>query len=58
MPASRVPLSGGAGGEYASDLHVCNFTAEAKARKDGSGFTQLEAWLGEHDIRPWKRCWC
>lgn len=50
IPASRVPLSGAAGGEYAGDLHVLDLTAEVKARKDGSGFKQLEAWLGAHDL--------
>lgn len=50
IPATRVPLSGAAGGEYAGDLHVLDFTAEVKARKNGSGFKQLEAWLGNHDI--------
>jgi hypothetical protein len=50
IPASRVPLSGAAGGEYAGDLHVLDLTAEVKARKDGSGFKQLETWLGAHDI--------
>ena len=50
IPASRVPLSGAAGGEYADDLHLLDLTAEVKARKDGSGFKQLEAWLGEHDL--------
>ena len=50
IPASRVPLSGAAGGEYAGDLRVLDFTAEVKARKDGSGFKQLEAWLGQHSL--------
>ena len=50
IPASRVPLSGAAGGEYAGDLHVCGCTAEVKARKTGSGFKQLEAWLGHHAL--------
>jgi hypothetical protein len=45
-----VPLSGAAGGEYAGDLRILDFTAEVKARKDGSGFRQLEAWLGKHDM--------
>ena len=45
MPATRVPLSGAAGGEYAGDRRILDFTAKVKARKDGSGFKHLEAWL-------------
>ena len=50
ISASRVPLSGAAGGEYAGDLHVLDLVAEVKARKDGSGFKQLAAWLAEYDM--------
>src|SRR2546425_10869973 len=50
IPASRVPLSGAAGGEYAGDLHILDLRAEVKARANGKGFKQLEAWLGQHDI--------
>ena len=50
IPASRVPLSGAAGGEYAGDLHILDFTVEVKARANGEGFKQLEAWLGDHDM--------
>jgi len=50
IPATRVPLSGATGGAYAGDLRILDLIAEVKARKDGSGFKQLEAWLGEHDV--------
>jgi hypothetical protein len=50
IPASRVPLSGAHGGEFAGDLHILDFSAEVKSRKDGSGFRQLETWLGDHDL--------
>jgi hypothetical protein len=50
IPASRVPLSGAAGGEFAGDLHILDFTAEVKARANGAGFKQLETWLGDHDL--------
>ena len=50
IPASRVPLSVAAGGEYAGDLHILDLRAEVKARANGKGFKQLEAWLGQHDI--------
>jgi len=50
IPASRVPLSGAAGGEYAGDLHILDFTVEVKARANGEGFKQLEVWLGDHDM--------
>jgi hypothetical protein len=50
IPASRVPLSGQHGGEYAGDLKVLDLTGEAKGRKDGHGFTLLERWLGQHDL--------
>jgi hypothetical protein len=51
IPATRVPLSGAAGGAFSGDLHILDFTAEVKAPKDGRGFRQLEAWLGDH-VRP------
>ena len=50
MPCQRIPLSSAAGGEYAGDLRILDLTAEVKARKDGSGFRQLEAWLGAYDL--------
>jgi hypothetical protein len=50
IPASRVPLSGAHGGDYAGDVHILDFTAEVKARANGEGFKQLEAWLGDHDM--------
>ena len=50
LPASRVPLSGAHGGEFAGDLHILDFTAEVKARANGEGFKQLEHWLGDHDM--------
>lgn len=39
IPASRVPLSGAAGGEYSGDLHILDLVAEVKARANGSGFS-------------------
>jgi hypothetical protein len=50
IPASRVPLSGAAGGEYSGDLRILDLRAEVKARANGEGFRQLEKWLGQHDI--------
>ena len=44
IPASRAPLSGAAGGEYSGELRLLDMIAEVKARKNGSGFRQLEAW--------------
>jgi Holliday junction resolvase len=38
IPATRMPLSGAADGEYAGDLHILDLRAEVKARKDGSSF--------------------
>jgi hypothetical protein len=50
IPASRVPLSGAHGGDYAGDVRIGDFTAEVKARANGAGFKQLETWLGDHDM--------
>ena len=50
IPASRVPLSGAHGGEYAGDVRILDFTGEVKARANGEGFKQLEKWLGDHDL--------
>lgn len=50
IPASRVPLSGAAGGEYAGDLRILDLVAEVKARANGEGFKTLEAWLGDNDL--------
>jgi len=55
IPASRVPLSGAAGGAYSGDLRVCDLVAEVKGRKDGNGFTMLERWLGGHHMLFLKR---
>ncbi len=56
VEAQRVPLSGAAGGRFSGDVDVFLFgsevaplVAEVKARKDGSGFVQLERWLGDND---------
>jgi Holliday junction resolvase len=50
IPASRVPLSGAAGGDFRGDLHILDLVAEVKARKYGDGFKRLELWLGDHDV--------
>jgi hypothetical protein len=50
IPASRVPLSGAAGGAYAGDVRILDLRAEVKARATGAGFKQLETWLGDHDL--------
>jgi Holliday junction resolvase len=55
--AERYPLSGasrfrGSGHDldiYALGKEAAPLVAECKARKNGSGFTQLEKWLGEYD---------
>jgi hypothetical protein len=55
--AERYPLSGasrfrGSGHDldiYALSRDAAPLVAEVKARKHGSGFTQLEKWLGEYD---------
>lgn len=47
LDASRVPLSGAAGGAYSGDLRRGDLGVEVKARASGSGFKQREAWLGE-----------
>jgi hypothetical protein len=54
----RYPLSGGSrfrGSGHDIDLYpfgreAAPFVAEVKARKNGSGFTQLEKWLGEYQV--------
>jgi hypothetical protein len=54
--AERIPLSGasryrGAGHDvdlYPFGRDAAPLVAEVKARKNGSGFTQLEKWLGEY----------
>jgi hypothetical protein len=56
--AERYPLSGASrfrGSGHDVDLYVLGRDAaplvgEVKARKNGSGFTQLEKWLGEYQI--------
>jgi hypothetical protein len=56
--AERYPLSGasrfrGSGHDidiYALGSEQAPFVAESKARKNGSGFVQLETWLGEFDL--------
>lgn len=63
LDAKRVPLSGAARG-FKGDIIISNeFTSytrktwqvEVKARKDGSGFKTLEAWLGDNDFLFLKR---
>mgnify|MGYP004405454027 FL=1 len=55
--AERVPLSGAAGGRFSGDVDIYingkseqPLVAELKARANGSGFVQLERWLGENDL--------
>jgi len=56
--AERYPLSGASrfrnsGHDldiYANGRDQAPLVAEVKARKNGAGFTQLEAWLGEYDL--------
>src|SRR5690554_6507350 len=67
IPAQRVPLSGAAGvglgplGKHLQgDVKVFpgmagELTAEVKARKNGSGITQLEKWLTGNDLLFLKR---
>src|SRR5262249_2027418 len=55
--AERYPLSGASrfrGSGHDLDLYPFGrdeapIVAESKARKNGSGFVQLETWLGEYD---------
>jgi Holliday junction resolvase len=59
----RYPLSGasrfrGSGHDldvYARGREEAPLVAEVKARKNGSGFTTLERWVGEFDILFLKR---
>ena len=56
--AERVPLSGashyqGNGGDidiYVRGRRTPPYTAEVKARRNGSGFKTLARWLGGHDV--------
>ena len=56
--AERYPLSGGPrfrGSGHDVDLYpfgrdAAPLVAEVKARKNGSGFTQLEKWLDTYDV--------
>lgn len=60
ISCERVPLSGSMGGKYSGDLAIPSveaavFRCESKARKNGSGFTVIEKWMGEKDILFLKR---
>lgn len=49
--AAKVPLSGGAGGEFSDDIEMHWFAGETarfecKARANGTGFATLYKWLG------------
>lgn len=56
--AERYPLSGAShfrGSSHDLDVYIhgrdeAPLVAEVKARKNGAGFTTLEAWLGEYDL--------
>ncbi len=54
VEASRVPLSGSAGGAFSGDVRVVidghELTGEVKARRGGAGFKTLERWLGDNDL--------
>jgi hypothetical protein len=58
VPAERYPLSGASrfrGSGHDIDLYpfgrdAAPLVAEVKARKNGSGFTQLEKWLGDYNV--------
>lgn len=59
LQALRVPLSGAAEG-FKGDINIHmsleeTLVAEVKARKDGTGFKQLEDWKGDHDYLFLKR---
>lgn len=52
IAAEKVSRSGHAG----PDLRIADqFTAEVKARKAGSGFVQLERWMGKADLLVLRR---
>jgi Holliday junction resolvase len=57
IPASKVPLSGAAGGEWSGDIHLCGkrMIAEVKSRKNGDGFSVMEGWLEGNDVLILKR---
>ncbi len=48
IDAERVPLSGGAGGNFAGDLRIENKKAEVKGRKEG--FKELYKWIEGKDM--------
>lgn len=57
LKAQRVPLSGGAGGDYAGDVDLYAFgpdeaplVGEVKARGNGGGFKTISKWLGDNDF--------
>lgn len=57
--AQRVPLSGGAGGDFLGDIHARlpstdttkypHEVIECKSRKNMAGYGSVNAWLGEND---------
>tara|TARA_R100000789_G_scaffold59492_1_gene57112 strand:+ start:829 stop:1179 length:351 start_codon:yes stop_codon:yes gene_type:complete len=54
IEASRVPLSGAAGGRFAGDVDIRHlgrkYRAECKARKNGTGFATINKWKGDNDF--------
>lgn len=54
IDASRVPLSGAAGGYYAGDVDIRlgnrKIRGEVKARKNGSGFKTIAGWMEDADL--------
>jgi hypothetical protein len=70
VPAERYPLSGASrfrGSGHDVDLYpfgrdAAPLVTEVKARKNGSGFTQLKKWLDSYDVLFLRRdravLWC
>ena len=52
LPCHRVPLSGAAGGQWSSDIHVplLGRTRRIEVKARGNGFRQLYAWLEGADL--------
>ena len=51
VSASRVPLSGAAGGEFSGDIRIGDgMVGEVKARSKGQGFATIERWLGKNNF--------
>lgn len=58
VDAERIVLSGAAGRFHSAlehDIRIEDLKAEVKARADGNGFIQLEAWMGTADLLMLRR---